>query len=104
MKTYKEDHLQETGTLIEREEEDGSKAMTVEEAESSTETFLLTFVEADDNTLVNEVKENENKSELAYKNEQEELSNLQNMTAGSSEETQKIGDNFNIQTLLVRQL
>ncbi|XP_023807688.1 A-kinase anchor protein 9-like isoform X2 [Oryzias latipes] len=99
MKTYKEDHLQETGTLIEREEEDGSKAMTVEEAESSTETFLLTFVEADDNTLVNEVKENENKSELAYKNEQEELSNLQNMTAGSSE-TQKIGDNFNIQTLL----
>uniref|UniRef100_A0A3P9JDG0 Pericentrin n=1 Tax=Oryzias latipes TaxID=8090 RepID=A0A3P9JDG0_ORYLA len=43
METYKEDHLQETGTLIEREEEDGSKAMTVEEAESSTETFLLTF-------------------------------------------------------------
>uniref|UniRef100_A0A3B3DGS5 Pericentrin n=1 Tax=Oryzias melastigma TaxID=30732 RepID=A0A3B3DGS5_ORYME len=86
MKTYMEDRRMETGTLIERrEEEDGSAVMIVEEAESSSETFLLTFVEADDNTLVNEVTENENKSVLVFENDQEEQTNL---TADSTEESQ----------------
>ncbi|XP_036065913.1 pericentrin isoform X4 [Oryzias melastigma] len=97
MKTYMEDRRMETGTLIERrEEEDGSAVMIVEEAESSSETFLLTFVEADDNTLVNEVTENENKSVLVFENDQEEQTNL---TADSTEESQKCGDDFKIQTL-----
>ncbi|RVE57390.1 hypothetical protein OJAV_G00215690 [Oryzias javanicus] len=100
MKTYTEDCRTETGTLIERkEEEDGSAVMIVEEAESSSETFLLTFVEADDNTLVNEVTENENKSVLAFENEQEEQTNLEKLTEDSSEESQKLEDDTKIQTL-----